>query len=184
MLRPESYTLQSVLPFHLWTCPKNLFFVFETSVWCVSFVLNPSFQSDYKCPLKSCNICNMRTKKEVLPGIPPKQYHLSLFRPILEAVKVRYDYPLNLCRCLTRIPESPYGSSVFGSLLFDGLLQNHVLHLYGATLLGSANISQIVPFVNDSASLFSRLVPSLHSQSQPGSGKNPAAQTASFPSGL
>ena len=96
VLRPESYTLQSVLPFHLWTCPKNLFFVFETSVWCVSFVLNPSFQSDYKCPLKSCNICNMRTKKEVLPGIPPKQYHLSLFRPILEAVNKRYSYPLNL----------------------------------------------------------------------------------------
>ena len=32
----------------------------------------------------------------VLPGIPPKQYHLSLFRPILEAVNKRYSYPLNL----------------------------------------------------------------------------------------
>jgi hypothetical protein len=30
VLRPESYTLQSVLPFPLWTRPKNLFFVFET----------------------------------------------------------------------------------------------------------------------------------------------------------
>ena len=39
---------------------------------------------------------DMIGNKMVLPGISPKQYHLSLFRPILEAVNKRYSYPLNL----------------------------------------------------------------------------------------
>ena len=95
----------------------------------------------------------------VLPGIPPKQYHLSLFRPIVKAVKVRYDYPLNLCRSVPVRPESPYGSSGFRPLLFQGFLQNHVLHLHGATLLGSTNIAHLVPFVNAFPSLLSQAVP-------------------------
>lgn len=35
-------------------------------------------------------------QKMVLLRFRPKQYHLILFRPFLEAVKIRYGYLLNL----------------------------------------------------------------------------------------
>lgn len=47
-------------------------------------------------------------------------------------------------------------------LLLDGRLQDEVLDFYGATLLGSANISQTVPFVNAFPSSFSQSVPAFH----------------------
>lgn len=48
---------------------------------------------------------------------------------------------------------------VGGPALLLGLRQQHILHLYGATLLGSTNIAHLVPFVNVFPSLLSQAVP-------------------------
>ena len=98
----------------------------------------------------------------VLPGFYPKQYHLLLFSPIVEAVNSRYDYLLNLYRSFATGSESPCGSSVLSFSILDSFLQYHVFHLYGAHLLASINIARLVPFVNDFPPLFSHFVPSLH----------------------
>ncbi len=139
----------------------------------ISAVLN-QFKVKRNVPQEKTNTQNNRTKM-VLSGSKPRQYHFLLPRAAGRS---------NLAGRFLPGTERLNRFCSLSPLLFQGFLQNHVLDFYGATPLGSTNISQIVPFVNDSASLFSRLVPSLHSQSQPGSGKNPAAQTASFPSGL
>ena len=80
----------------------------------------------------------------VLPRVYPKQYHLFLFRLSAEAVKSRYDCPLNLCRSVARFPESLDRSSGFSSLFLQSYSQQHILDLYGVKLLGSVHTSKAV----------------------------------------
>ena len=68
-----------------------------------------------------------------------------------------------------------------GLLELVGFLQYHVLDLYGGHLLGSANISHLVPFVNGSPPLFSQVVPSFHSYSQHRNGKYPVKPGSPIP---
>lgn len=64
------------------------------------------------------------------------------------AVKGKVSRALDLRRSLSDGLEGFDGLDVCRLALFDGFLKNHILELYGATLLGSANISHLVPSVN------------------------------------
>ena len=79
---------------------------------------------------------------------------------------------LYLLRGLAQIPESLYSSSVLGSPVLNGLLQKHILHLYGVSGLANANLSQAVPFIKAFSLPASHPFPRLTTYSHRRSGKN------------
>ena len=64
------------------------------------------------------------------------------------------------------------GAGVLGAFFFDGLLQQHVLHLYGVSGLASPNLSQAVPFIKVFLPLRSQTVTGFPTCSQAESGKS------------
>ena len=76
--------------------------------------------------------------------------------------------------------EGLHGLGVGLALLFNGLLEQHILHLYGASCLASANPSQTVPFIKAFSPLASHPIPKSTTYSQPGSGKNAVRLTRHF----
>lgn len=87
---------------------------------------------------------NRQTKWEDGLSRPPARFAVSESHRVLLAAE-----------CL-------HGPGIRLPLLLNGLFQDHILHLYGATLLGSANISHLVPFVNAFPPSFSQAVPAFH----------------------
>ena len=54
---------------------------------------------------------------------------------------------LRLSNGLPGLAERLHGSGIFRPLFLDGILQEHILHLYGVSGLASPNLSQVVPFI-------------------------------------
>ena len=75
-------------------------------------------------------------------------------------------------RISSSLAELLQGLRVPFSLLLDGLLQQHILHLYGVSGLANANLSQAVPFIKVFSLSASHPSPRLTTCSHRRSGKN------------